>query len=90
MKKKILKLEKLEKQEKRNSVSDFKSLVTYLDSSTNAIKEVERGNFDKAKWILKNTANEKLALKKSSEYIDMMNEENSYEIVEEIRKEAFK
>jgi len=87
MNKKIL---KLEKKEKRNSVPDFKSLVTYLDSSKNAIKEVEKGNFDKAKWILKNTANEKVALKRSSVYIDMMNEENIYEIMEEIRKEAYK
>ena len=74
------------KQDCETSVS---SLVTYLDASNGAIDAIKKGNLDKAKWILKTTAKEHIALNKSASYIDMMDKTNSCEIVDKIREEAY-
>ena len=75
--------EKSAKMERRNS---FNILVNYLDSSKEVIKKLDSGNFEEAKNLLKNTAKEKKALQTSEPYINMMGTDNTFEIIEFIRK----
>ena len=78
------------RKEKRDCTDSFSSLVTYLDSSESVMIEIRKGNLEKAKWLLKTTAKEQVALRRSTTLINMMNGRNSSEIVEQIRVEAYR
>ena len=83
---KLIKKNKEEKSKKLERRKSFNILVNYLDASKEVVKKLDSGNFDEAKNLLKKTAKEKKALQTSEPYINMMSTDNTFEIIEIIRK----
>ena len=73
------------KLEKRLSEESVRSLVTYLNADDSAVKAIKKGDLEKSKKILLETAQEHVALKVSKPFIQLMTLENGAEIVETIR-----
>tara|TARA_B100000242_G_C42700412_1_gene327672 strand:- start:193 stop:468 length:276 start_codon:yes stop_codon:yes gene_type:complete len=90
MKKLINKQHKEEKSKKIERRNSFNILINYLDSSEEVLKKLDSGKFEEAKNLLKNTAKEKKALQTSEPYINMMGTDNTFEIIEIIRKLEYK